>query len=162
MDSINKEGITKDSAIDKLPGTDNCEIYFPKGIPGFESMHKFFLIRDEEAPLAQLISAENDQIGFIVVRPESVVPDYSIEIDKDSAGVLQLKPNVKEPVEIWTIMTLNPNDVAKSTINLRAPIVLNMIERLGLQVILDQERLSPKHSLSGITNPNNEVKGAVD
>lgn len=128
--------------------------YFTKGIPGFETKREFRLVEEEDVPLAQLISVEDVEIGFILMRPVVLFPDYSVEVDAQNEAVLKLKPAMKEstdsgvladtkhntPAEVWAIITLNQQDMKQTTLNLRAPILLNTEQKLGVQLILSDDR----------------------
>ena len=128
--------------------------YFTQGIPGFEDNREFRLVEEEDVPLAQLISVEDAGIGFILMRPGVLFPDYSVEVDTQNEAVLKLKPAMKETTgssvltdtkhkaqaEVWAIVTLNQQDMTKTTMNLRAPILLNTEQKLGVQLILSDDR----------------------
>lgn len=132
---------------------------FPQGIPGFEDMQEFILIRDEEAPLAQLISKENAGIGFILIRPEAFLTDYEFPFDEESEEVLNLRAdNIN--LEVWNILTLN-SDVAKSTVNLQAPLCLNVTQRIGLQVILNDDSYALRYPLESSSREAVQEKGAI-
>jgi len=129
---------------------------FTQGIPGFETTRKFRLVEQEDVPLAQLISVEDERIGFILMRPGVLFPDYSVDVDAENEEVLNLNVAMNEAgsssssalpdgkskvkVEVWAIVTLNRQDVVQSTLNLRAPILLNSDHKLGVQLILADDR----------------------
>ena len=121
--------------------------YFPKGIPGFEECKKFKLMRVADSFLAQLIHAENDGIGFILMPPEVFFKDYSFEVDTEGENILRKSPTEdKLPLEVWTILT-NNSDVNQITVNLRAPILLNLQDKIGFQLILNDEKYLSKQPL---------------
>ena len=127
--------------------------YFAQGIPGFEDNRKFRLVEEEDVPLAQLISVEDAGIGFILMRPGVLFPDYRVDVDAQDEAVLKLVPAMKEATgssvltdpknkvqpEVWAIVTLNQQDMTKTTMNLRAPILLNTELKLGIQLILSDD-----------------------
>ena len=145
---------------------------FTQGIPGFEDYRAFRLVEQEDVSLAQLISVEDERIGFILMRPGVLFPDYSVEVDEevlklnlatnetDSSSTL---PGVapKDDVEIWSIVTLNRQDAAQSTLNLRAPILLNTEHERGVQVILSDERYLTRQPLVLDKPLVKEQEGAV-
>ena len=128
--------------------------YFTQGIPGFETNREFRLVEEEDVPLAQLISVEDERIGFILMRPGVLFPNYRVEVDAENEEVLKLNKAMNETgssstlpgekpkvhVEIWAIVTLNRQDISQSTLNLRAPIILNTDHKLGVQLILSDDR----------------------
>ena len=133
-----------------------CEpqiVHFPQGIPGFEEHHNFRFIPDEETMLAQLISVEEIQLGFILSRPEAYFPEYLKEMDIDEESIKVL--NVKEDtvVDVWVILTLHRQEMVKTTANLRAPILLNTRDGIGTQVILNDDRYLSRQRLFAVENP---------
>jgi flagellar assembly factor FliW len=115
-------------------------IHFPEGIPGFETHHEFRFIPEEEAVLAHLISVKKDEMRFILLRPEVYFPEYlkQMDVDEESIKVLNVKGDIA--VDVWVILTLNRLEMAKTTVNLRAPILFNMVEGIGTQVIFNDDR----------------------
>ncbi|KLU65882.1 flagellar assembly factor FliW [Desulfosporosinus acididurans] len=149
---------------------------FVKGIPGFEDYRKFRLIEEKGVPFARLISVDEERIGFILIRPGLLFPDYGVEVDDDNAEVLKLN-QVSEGsasigalsdegsninVDIWSIVTLDRQDVAQSTVNLRAPILLNNVQKVGVQLILMDEKYLTKQPLIFDDAGNQGQEGAVD
>lgn len=138
---------------------------FPKGLPGFENYRKFRFLHIPGAPLAKLIAADEEKIGFVVMRAETVLADYTRQVILDpettqllSGKITERQPaddfgfggttEIKEPViEVWVILTLDHKDVQKTTANLRAPLLLNFQNNTGTQVILNDERLSIRQPL---------------
>jgi flagellar assembly factor FliW len=135
--------------------------YFPQGIPGFEDSREFRLVEEGDVPLAQLISVEDEKIGFILMRPGVLFPDYSVDINDQDRAVIKLGPEIKEingssvltdlkdkmQAEVWAIVTLDQQDMAQTTLNLRAPILLNTEQRLGVQLILSDDRYLARQPL---------------
>lgn len=136
------------------------EVYlFPNALPGFEELHQFWLVRDEEAPLAQLVSVENKEIGFILIRPETFLDDYEFAFDEESEEVLNLEEE-GTVLEVWNILTLN-TDVAKTTTNLQAPVCLNVTQKIGLQIIVNDEKYSLRYPLVKNGSESEQTEGEV-
>ena len=123
----------------------SCEpqiIHFPQGIPGFEAHRNFQFIPEEDTMLAQLISVEENQLGFILLRPETYFPEYLNEIDIDEESIKVLNVKGDTVVDVWVILTLHRQEMHKTTANLRAPILLNSRDGMGTQVILNLSLMS--------------------
>jgi len=136
------------------------EVYlFPQGIPGFEAMREFRLVRDEEAPLAQLVSVEDEGIGFILIRPETFLDEYEFGIDEESEEVLNLEEK-DIMLEVWNILTLC-SDVTKTTVNLQAPVCFNLTKKIGLQIILEDDSYNLRYPLVKHEAGNETGEGAV-
>ena len=122
-------------------------VHFPQGIPGFETHQDFRFIPEKEAPLAHLISAKEDKVGFILLRPEVYFPDYLKQMDVDEESIKVLNISTDNPVDVWVILTLNRQEMANTTVNLRAPILFNPTQGIGTQVILNDDRYLTRQPL---------------
>lgn len=121
-------------------------IVFPKGLPGLEEYREFLLTEEEGTLLAQMEAADNNEIGFVLVRPHFVagyLPE--VELGQQEAEILEAKP--EDEMAVWSIVTLCQSDVLKSTVNLRAPLLVNNRTRKGYQLILDKEEFSFRQPL---------------
>ena len=120
-------------------------IHFEKGLPGFEEFKKFVILPVEDNEFFNILhSVENNKVGFIVVSPFNVIKDYEFDLNEDK--VKQLKIKDYNQVSVYNTVTLN-SDIKKITVNLRAPIIINIEEKLGEQVILNNNRYLVKHPL---------------
>lgn len=120
-------------------------IHFKKGMPGFQNLKKFILFPVEENNLFSILhSIEDNNIGFIVVSPFNVEKDYEIELN--DAVLKELNIKEEKDVLVFNTVTLS-EDIKKITSNLKAPIVINIEERLGEQIILNDEKYEIKHPL---------------
>ena len=135
--------------------------HFPQGIPGFETHHDFQFIPEEDAMLAQLISVQEDEIGFILMRPEAYFPEYLKEMDVDEESIKVLNISADTPVDVWVILTLHRQDMAKTTANLRAPLLLNTVEGVGIQVIFNDDRYLSRQHIFTEENPLSIKEGVA-
>lgn len=120
-------------------------INFNKGLPGFESLKNFILLPVEGSDVFKILhSIEDEEIGLIVVSPFEFIKDYEVELKDEFIHELSIKR--EEDVLILNTVTLNSN-ISKITANLRAPIIINIREALGEQIILEDENLSIKYPL---------------
>ena len=120
-------------------------IKFNKGLPGFESLKNFILLPVEGSDVFKILhSIEDEEIGLIVVSPFEFIKDYEVELKDEFIHELSIKR--EEDVLILNTVTLN-SDISKITANLRAPIIINIREALGEQIILEDENLSIKYPL---------------
>ncbi|MHB1406378.1 MAG: flagellar assembly protein FliW [Desulfitobacteriaceae bacterium] len=122
---------------------------FPIGIPGFESYHEFYLVEDEDLALAKLVAVKDENIGFILLKPYVFFSDYRTEFsgEDDFARVFQTKGDTLISIDVWVIVTLNSKDMTQTTVNLRAPILLDRSAKLGVQIILNDEAYAIKEPL---------------
>ena len=120
-------------------------IEFKKGIPGFDELKKFinFPIQDNEV-FSVLHSIENSEIGFIVTSPFGIIKDYEINLDDNVIERLRIE-NEKDVLVLNTV-TLH-SKLENITVNLCAPIVINIKTKLGEQIILNNGKYKIKHPL---------------
>lgn len=121
------------------------EIIFEKGIPGFEEYKKFKLNDIEENKnLKMITSEENSSIGFVSISPFKVKKDYEIDLNEEIISELSIeKP---EDVLVLNIITLGKT-LESSTVNLKAPIIINIKNNKGKQLILQDDKYKIKEPL---------------
>lgn len=131
-----------------MSGTQNIsmgKLFFEEGLPGFPDM-QFFTINKAEtnAPFYQLISTEDESIGFWLVDPFVFFPEYQFILPEYAKASLRLEG--EEPsVAVLNIITLR--EEGQITINLKAPLVISPETRMAKQVILNEENYSLRHPL---------------
>ena len=90
----------------------------------------------------------------------NIVDLYVQNLTKDGVNNIALKNDIKlsnetierikakfaSDVSVFSLVTLN-SDIKKITANLKAPVVINVNENLGEQVIIDKEKYKIKHPL---------------
>lgn len=119
-------------------------INFPEGLPGFENEKEFFIIlnEDEDNPFHWLQSLNSSELSFVILNPFEIFEDYDILLPETAKSKLKIKD--EEEVLIYTIVVM-PEDITKTTTNLLGPIVINTNEKLGKQVILEENKYQTKH-----------------
>ncbi|MBW4827892.1 MAG: flagellar assembly protein FliW [Clostridiaceae bacterium] len=119
-------------------------INFPNGIPGFEKEKRYIIINntDEENPFQWLQSVDNQDLAFVVINPFFVKVDYDIRLPESAIEALKIKD--EGDVALYTIVVI-PENIEEMTTNLSGPIVVNVKEKLGKQIVLDDGRYSTKY-----------------
>lgn len=130
---------------------------FQDGIPGFEKLSKFTLINNkEEQPFAFLQSIDDPDISLTIINPYDLIIDYSFEVDD---AILRSLGEIKENnLGIYAVIVI-PNEIEKITANLKAPIIINVESKKGMQVTLVNEKYQIKHPIYAelLTSLNVEV-----
>lgn len=120
-------------------------VIFKRGIPGLEEFTKYILKDIKECePFKVLQSLENDEIGFIVVSPFEAMEDYEVSLSKDVIKNLEIES--PEEVALYTTVNLN-SDIKKITTNLKAPLIINIKNGFGEQIIVDRKKYEIKHPM---------------
>jgi flagellar assembly factor FliW len=108
-------------------------------MPGFPDSHRFTLEPlDETGVLSALRSLDHADLQFLVVPPAGCHPTYAPEIDDEIAAELELTS--AEQALVLLVVHAGP-DLASTTVNLRAPIVVNIGTSRAAQVVLDDVSL---------------------
>jgi len=107
------------------------ELFFPQGLIGLEDCRRWAVLTDSDNPaLGWLQSIEHGHIALGVVSPRRFVADYQLRVDRDELRFLELA--TVHDAEVVVIASRQESDL---TLNLRAPLVINVQQRRGCQVV---------------------------
>src|SRR5690625_1181022 len=121
-------------------------IQFPAGLPGFIDETKFVLLDlpgNEAFQILQSVTSEH--IAYIVTNPYHFYHEFEYELEENVLESLSIKS--EKDVIVLNIETLK-DPFHTSTMNLKAPIILNSAEMHGKQYILNISDYSAKAPLS--------------
>ena len=101
---------------------------------GFARLKDYVLIENPDTePFKILQSLDDPYVAFPMVDPHVVEPEYRCEIDSEDAESL----GFRDPIDIITlVVTVIPEDPTKSTVNLKAPLLINQRKMIAKQVVL--------------------------
>lgn len=123
-------------------------IHFPAGIIGFPDMTDFTLIYDEDkgknTPIKWLQSLQEKEFALPVMDPLLVVTDYNPEIEENY--LLSLDEMKDEDALLLVTVTV-PKDLKQMSINLQAPIIVNVESKKAAQVIVNAEKYPIKYQI---------------
>ena len=121
------------------------EILFEKGIPGFENYRYFNVnIVEGNKKIYNIVSKEDSNIGFISISPFEIKTDYEIDLDDEFIKELDIKD--EKDVLVICLITLGKS-LKDSTANLKAPIIMNIKNNRGKQLILQDDKYKIKEPL---------------
>jgi len=114
------------------------QIYtFRNGIYGFPGAHTFALLPTDRDGLFWLQSLDNEALTFLLVDPFHFVEGYSVDLD---AGELAgLGPDDPAEILVLATLTLPSGNDQPTTVNLKGPIAMNVVRRLGRQLVVESE-----------------------
>lgn len=154
---------------------ENKIIRFDDGLPGFNHVRQFIILETESeeglcskssgeldnkydaepgttesseepnsagSPFKWLQCVDEPMLAFAIANPFLLKPDYDVELSNKVIEHLGIKK--EEDVAIYAIVVV-PEDITKMTMNLKAPVVINVQNRKGVQAILDTEKYSIRH-----------------
>lgn len=125
---------------------------FAGNLIGFPLAHRFALVRvapDNEV-LFRLTCLDIEGLEFVAAAPYPFFPEYAPEIDDATAERLELRD--ADDAMLLVLLTVGP-DLASTTANLFAPIVVNVHTRQAAQVTLVNAGHSLKAPLTGQVDP---------
>lgn len=119
-------------------------LYFPSGIPGFEDVKKYVLLgkQETESPFFWLQSVDNPDLAFVVTDPFYIKEDYYVNVDDEEIKEIDIKDS--EDVLTLAIVTI-PEDIKNMRVNLKAPVLINMKNNMGKQVIMKDDTFPVKY-----------------
>jgi flagellar assembly factor FliW len=121
-------------------------ISFPSGLMGFSEYKRYILMDYKDTSLKWLQAVDAPHVAFIVVQPFEFFPDYSVSIEDSIRDLLEIEH--EDDVSILTILRVEGEKV---TVNLQGPLVMNSLNKKGMQIVNDDPRFSckaPLHPLS--------------
>jgi flagellar assembly factor FliW len=124
-------------------------VYFEHGILGFPDLKEFTLIYDDEkgadTPIKWLQSIDEPGFAMPVMNPELVIAGYTPHLEQELLA--PLGDNLaSDNILIFVTVTV-PRDIKKTTVNLKAPIIISIENRRAVQLICDDEGYDVKHAI---------------
>lgn len=127
------------------------EFIFPRGIPGLELYRRFLI---EPVPgnklFAMLIAAEEPSLGMILVDPMPFFPRYHVDLQRADRRDLMLKK--EQDLVIFTTVTVEDKSLYT---NLAAPILVNVVQKRGKQLIVPHRCEDMRVPLETVAGPEN-------
>jgi flagellar assembly factor FliW len=110
-------------------------IRFPSGLPGLEDCREWALLADStNDALGWLQCVTRGDVALAVVSPRRFVPDYQVRIPRSELTPLAIT-DIRE-AQVVVVVGTTGTDL---TLNLKAPIVINLEARTGRQVVASGE-----------------------
>jgi flagellar assembly factor FliW len=110
-------------------------IRFPSGLPGLEDCREWALLADStNDALGWLQCVTRGDVALAVVSPRRFVPDYQVRIPRSELTPLAIT-DIRQ-AQVVVVVGTTGTDL---TLNLKAPIVINLEARTGRQVVASGE-----------------------
>lgn len=119
----------------QTPTEEKIPIRFPNGIYGFEDVKEFLLLQeDDNRVIWSLQAADRPYPAIIVVDPALVSPGYAPKL---SAADLRALGDPAPGDLCFLAVAVIRKKLEDSVVSLRSPIVINVKNRIGMQIILE-------------------------
>lgn len=132
----------------KIGIEDDKIIRLERGILGFPDLKDFTLIhnvdKEEGDGIKWLQSIQEPEFAMPVLDPEMVKADYAPSFQEELLAPIGELTNDNTLILVTVSV---PADVKKTTVNLRAPIIINTDSMKAVQLISDDESLSIKYAI---------------
>lgn len=116
---------------------DDFIIYFRDGMVGFPDLKHYVLIESPQMPLVLWLQSIDDaSVAFPLIEPELVRKRYSFIMNPADEAMISYESGAK--VKTFLVMTI-PASVEQMTVNLRAPVLVNIDKSCGGQIILQDK-----------------------
>ena len=121
------------------------KVTFKKGLPGLEAYKDYEIKEIEGGEEFKLLQCnEKEELGLVIISPFQIEKEYEIKITDEI--IKNLSITSPEDVLVYSTVTLN-SDPKKITVNLRAPILINVHTGLAEQLITENEKYKIKHTI---------------
>lgn len=118
--------------------SDQKILHFPEGLPGLEDEQRFALLTvGDGQPINWLQSLDHEEIALPVLDPFVVNPSYAFDVRQEDIDFLEISE--MKDVYILSVLVI-PSNVDDMTINLSAPIIINVVNNRGRQICLDDKQ----------------------
>ena len=121
-------------------------IHIINGLIGFESHTEYLPIsfQEDDDSMISLQCLDDEALSFILLNPFGIFPDYDPVLPKYELE--ELGTDSADDISFYVIGVIR-DSVAESTINLKAPLAVNALNRRAKQVILDLPEYTFRHFL---------------
>lgn len=118
---------------------------FDNGLPGFENEKNFILLSIEGNEVYQILQSINSkEVGFVTANPYLFISDYTFDLDDSTVEALNIE--FEEDIIVLTIVTVKEPFNA-STVNLKAPVIINTKSKKAKQCILENADYPIRYSI---------------
>lgn len=113
-------------------------VTFRQPMYGFEQEKEYVLLSDSDVGdcFLWLQSITSRETCFVLIDPAVLSYKYDPKLPDDAVKQLELDDPNDAVIRLVAVV---PEDFAKSTVNLRSPIVINTVRHTASQVMLEQD-----------------------
>jgi flagellar assembly factor FliW len=117
----------------------------PSGLIGFPDLKRYVLLdHDKDSPFKWLQSLDDGAIAFVLINPLLFKPDYTVEVTEAEVADLNLTNEEEAVISVIITIPTNPQNMSA---NLKAPLVFNLANRKGKQLILSNSTYTTRHNI---------------
>ncbi len=108
------------------------------GLPGFSDARRFVLLDLKEGSVFKwLLSVDRPEIAFVVTDPYVFFPSYQTRLSEEDLASVGFRES--DDLSALAVVSIRGRRKGDTTLNLRAPVVVNLRTLLGKQVVMKDE-----------------------
>ncbi len=116
-------------------------LHVPQGLVGLPDLRRYVILDHRPgSPFKWLLSIDDPELAFAVANPDDLVADYEAPLEL-AARLLGTDP---AEIALFVIVTI-PSNPTRMTVNLMAPVVVDLRTRRARQIVLDDPRCPPDY-----------------
>lgn len=121
-------------------------LQLPAGLIGFPELKRYVLLDHDSkgSPFKWLQSLDDGAIAFVLINPLLFKPDFMVEVTETEVSELELRNEEDAVISVIVTIPTNPQNM---TANLKAPLVFNLQNRLGKQLVLSNPAYTTRHNI---------------
>ena len=124
----------------------NAVFEFVSPIIGFKELKEYTLIDHRpDSPFKWLQSMEDMELAFPITLCSFFGIDYQFDIPDEEAQKLEIE--TADDVFVCNIVNIPPSDPKGATVNMVAPIIVNLANKKAMQIILKNSNFEIRHKL---------------
>ncbi len=130
-------------------------IQITNGLFGFESYTDYLPLsfHDEDDSMLSLQCLEDQALSFILMNPFMIYPAYNPKLSEQD--LKDLEADSPEYISFYVISVIK-EPAEQSTVNLKAPLAVNSLNRKAKQVMLEQPEYTFRHILGDMIQKEGE------
>lgn len=114
------------------------KLVFEQGVIGYPEYKEFFLLSDIERESKNTIrwlqAVEDPCFALPVIDPLIIRPEYNPSVEDE---ILEVLGDLDSDFVVFSTIRV-PSDITQMTVNLKAPIIVNVATQKGCQVIIEE------------------------
>lgn len=121
-------------------------VHIPAGLIGFEGYTSYLPVPfyENKDSLLSLQSLEEESLSFIIMNPFEIFSDYQPHLSEQE--LKELGAESENDISYYVVSVIR-EPASESTVNLKAPLAVNAVNRQAKQIILDNPEYSFRHAL---------------
>jgi flagellar assembly factor FliW len=128
---------------------ENAVVRIQEGMLGFSKLRDYVLIENPDTEPFKILQSINDPyVAFPMIDPRLLASDYHCSVAPEDIQVL----GIADPSEVILLaVTVIPDNLSESTVNLKAPLLINQRNLKGKQIVLQESEYDTMHPLVPMT-----------